>query len=119
MLSAVKKTAQEEGRTLLLSEPTKGFNQAGWVEPGVRAGVARKADLLQLDGEHLREELADGGAWCTAEPHWAAMVRAKMGWHRSKADPAVPMPEPEVRAGSVLAFRLDEDEGGAPVDAAS
>ena len=52
-------------------------------------GVARKADLLQLDGEHLREELADGGAWCTAEPHWAAMVRAKMGWHRSKADPAV------------------------------
>ena len=58
----------------------------------------------------LRSELTAGGAWAEAEPAWVAMVRSKMGWHRDRADPPVPMPEPEVHEGAVLAFRL-QDEG--------
>ena len=42
------------------------------------------------------------------------MVRGKMGWHRDVASPAVPMPEPEVRIGDVVSFRVEEDDGGVP-----
>ena len=48
MLSAVNKTAQEEGRTLLLSEPTKGFNQAQDVIEVAKALLVRMPDLDEV-----------------------------------------------------------------------
>jgi hypothetical protein len=106
-------TAADVSSTQLVWEMFRGKQERAMVQAGcARLGVRTKADLLTQDGIRVRRELELGGEWTGAESVWVAAVRDKMGWRDSnQVTPPVPMPEPEVMAGDVLAIRVREEGG--------